>query len=181
MRSFTAVFAFCTVVFLAGCHDDSTRLYVTAPFNEETELADVNAVWRDTGEERNFAESSRLDEPQVRFQYKVDLRNRLEHGLYVRLGGFQLVDDAGLSLGKADDSVKCVLAPGTTEAVLEGGVWVPKRSAKKVAGFRLRRFGVPLSERGRAMYREWLLQRRPEEGDAIDAELAGYAATPPCR
>lgn len=164
-----------------GCRGDSNGVYVSAPFNEKTELAELSAVWRNTGEERTFADASRLDEPQVRFQYKVDARNRLEDQLYLRLGGFELVDEDGLSIGNAGEEVKCVLGAGKTEALLEGSVWVAKRSTGQVAGFRLDRFGVPLSDRGRAMYREWLLQSRPEEGGAIDAELARYASAPPCR
>jgi len=173
--------ALSTLILLAGCWRDSNRVYVTAPFNQETELADLSATWQNTGEERSFAGSSRLDEAEVRFQYKVDVRNRLEHKLYLELGKFELLDDDRLALASADEAVKCVLGGGNTEAVLEGSLWVPKRSAKKVTGFRLERFGVPLSDRGRAMYREWLLQSRPEEAAAIDAELAGYAAAPPCR
>jgi hypothetical protein len=174
-----SLFVLFSAMFVAGCWRDSTRLYVTAPFNEETELAEIRAVWRNTGEERNFNESSRLDE--VRFQYKVDVHSRLEHRIYLQLGGFELLDDDRLSLGRSDESVKCVLGPGDTEAVLEGSVWVPKRSVKRVASFRLDRFGVPLSNPGRAMYREWLLQNRPGEDAAIDSEMARYAAAPACR
>jgi hypothetical protein len=174
------IFILSALILLVGCPGDATRVYVTAPFNEETELAEVRAVWRNTGEERAFAEASRLAEAQVRFQYKVDVRNLLEHALYLRLGSFELVDDDRLSLAKADDQVQCVLGAGKSEALLEGAIWVPKRWAKKVTGFRLDRFGVPLSDRGRAMYRQWLLQSRPEDAAVIDAELARYAAAPPC-
>jgi len=38
----------------------------------------------------------------------------------------------------------------------------------------LGRADVPLNERGRALYREWLLERRPEQRAAIDAEIAAY-------
>lgn len=168
-------------IVLGGCWRDSNGVYVTAPFNEATELAELHAVWRNTGEERAFADASRLDEAQVRFQYRVDVHNHLEERLYLQLGKFELLDDARLSLGSADDGIRCVLAAGKIEGLLEGSVWVAKGSAEKVGGFRLDRFGVPLSERGRAMYREWLLQSRPEEGGAIDAELAVYASAPPCR
>jgi hypothetical protein len=137
-------------------------------------------VWRNTGEERTFALASRLDETEVRFQYRVDVHNRLDAKLYLQLGKLELLDDDRLSLGSAADEVKCTLGPGKTEALLQGSVWVTKRSAAKVTGFRVYHFGVPLSDRGRAMYREWLLQGRPEEGAAIDAELARYASAPPC-
>jgi len=39
---------------------------------------------------------------------------------------------------------------------------------------------VPLSERGRAFYREFLLRQRPDAAAQIDAELAAYASAPPC-
>jgi len=166
---------------LSGCWRDADGVYVAAPFNERTKLAQVEAVWRNTGEERAFADATRLDEPQVRFQYQVDVENRLEDRLYLHLGKLELLDDERLSLGTASEEVTCVLDTGKTESLLEGNVWVAKRSAKKVSGFRLERFGVPLSERGRAMYREWLLQSRPGEERAIDAELTEYANAPPCR
>lgn len=167
-------------ILASGCWGNSNGVYLTAPFNQETELAQVSAVWRDTGEERSFADASRLEEPQVRFQYRVDVDNLLHDKLYVQLGKLELLDDDGLSLGAAREEVRCVLGPGKKEGILKGSVWVSKGAARKVDGFGLDRFGVPLSERGRAMYREWLLQGRPEDGPAIDAEIAGYASAPAC-
>ena len=166
---------------LCGCWRDSDGVYVTAPFNDQTKLAEIEAVWRNTGEERAFADATRLAEPEVRFQYRVDVVNRLEDRLYVRIGNLELVDADSLSLGSAAEKINCVLDAGKTEALLDGSVWIPKRAAKKVADFRLERYGVPLSERGRAMYREWLLQTRPGEEAEIDADLTRYANTSPCR
>jgi hypothetical protein len=175
-----SVLAVSGLLVLAGCWGDSSGVYVTAPFNEKTELAEVSAVWKNTGEERVFAEASRLDEAQVRFQYRVDVENRLDDKLYLDLGKLELLDEEGLSLGGDTTEVKCVLGAGRSEAVLQGNVWVDKRLAKTVEGFRVDRFGVPLSDRGRAMYREWLLQGRPGEAAKIDAELAVYAGAPAC-
>lgn len=174
------VVAFSSLLLVAGCWRDSNGVYVTAPFNEKTKLAEVSAVWRNTGETRAFAEATRLDEEEVRFQYRVDVENRLEDKLYLRVGKLELLDENGLSLGDATEEVKCVLGAGESQALLKGSVWVPKRSAAMVESFGIDEFGVPLSDRGRAMYREWLLQGRPGEGEAIDAELAAYAAAPGC-
>lgn len=177
----TGFVAVSSAILLAGCWGDSDGMYVTAPFNHETELAELSATWQESDEERAFAEGSRLERPQVRFQYRVDVHNLLDDKLYLQLGKLELLDDSRLSMGAATEEVRCVLGAGKKEAILEGSVWVPKDSARKVKAFRVDRLGVPLSERGRAMYREWLLQGRPEDGAAIDAEIVAYAAAPPCR
>jgi hypothetical protein len=165
---------------LAGCSRRSDEIRLTAPFNEETEVGEVTAVWRASGEERTFAGGARLKEPQVELRYRVDVRNRLEDPLFVRLGSFELLDEDGLALGDDRKSVECASRPGLNAATLSGSVWVAKRDAQRIRAFRVRHFAVPLSERGRALYREYLLERRPGEEAKIDAELNGYAAAPPC-
>lgn len=165
---------------LVACSSDGDAVKLVAPFNERTVLGEVTAVWKSTGEERGFAAGARLKEPQARLRYRADVRNRLGDKLFIRLGTFQLVDDAGLEIGSDSASVECTLATGASQAVLAGDVWVPKQAVGKVRGFHLEHFAVPLNDRGRALYREWLLQGRPADTAAIDAEIARYAAAPPC-
>ncbi len=165
---------------LIGCSHDDDGVTLRAPFNDATKLARVTAVWSATKETRTFAEASKLKEPEVRFQYRVDIDNDLQDRLYVKLDGFELVDEKGLALGRDAATTVCTLNPGRTESILSGGVWLPQRTADAVRNFRVGHFAVPLSARGLGMYREWLLQSRPDQTAAIDAELAVYAAAPPC-
>jgi len=164
----------------AGCSRDHNAIALTAPFNESTKIGEVTATWENAGDERSFADAARLAEPEVRFRFRVDARNKLDDPLFVRLGSFQLVDAAGLTLGTATGEVVCALGAGTTEGVLSGDVWVRKKAANNVGGFRVSHFAVPLSERGRSLYREWLLQGRTQDAAQIDAEIARYASAPPC-
>ena len=168
------------MVLVAGCSRDRNAVMLTAPFNDSTKIGQLTAVWEDAGDERAFAGGTRLAEPEVRFRFRVDAQNRLGDRLFVRLGNFQLVDATGLGLAAADASIACALSAGTTEGVLSGDVWVPKRTAKNVAGFRISHFAVPLSDRGRSLYREWLLQGRAQDAAQIDSEIGRYAAAPPC-
>ncbi len=163
-----------------ACSRDRSTVVVTAPFNDSTKIGELTAVWNDSGEERAFANAQRLDTPEVRFRFRVDARNRLDDGMFVRLGNFQLVDRSGLTIAASDQRAECILNAGTTEGVLSGEVWVPKTAVNDVAGFRVAQFGVPLSERGRSLYREWLLQERAHEPAQADAEIAGYLAAPAC-
>ena len=168
------------VALLLACSGDPNRVVLAAPFDARAKLAEVTAVWTNTGEERTFAEAARVEEREVRFQYRVNARNRMQDRLYVRLGGFQLAAADGLVLGQDRAGIECTLDTGTTEGVLTGSVWLPKSKVEKVRRFRVSHFAVPLNERGRALYREWLLKKRPEQRAAIDAEIAAYTAAPPC-
>lgn len=168
------------VALLLACSGDPNRVVLTAPFDAYAKLAEITGVWTNTGEERAFAEATRLKESEVRFQYRLNARNRMQDRLYVRLGGVQLVGGDGFPLGQDTAGIECTLDAGTTEGVLTGSVWLPKSKAKKVRGFRVSHFAVPLNERGRALYREWLLKHRPDQRAAIDAEITAYAAAPPC-
>ena len=164
---------------LASCsHDDTIKL--AAPFNENTIVGEVSAVWNNTAEERGFAGGDRLKEPEVRFRYRLDVRNKLGDKLFVRLGGFELVGENALPLGSDQASVQCVLGTGATPAILEGDAWIPKRIAGSVKAFQVSHLAVPLSDRGRALYREWLLQGRPGAAAEVDAEIGRYAAAPAC-
>lgn len=165
---------------LCSCSRDGGGVALTAPFNDETKIGVVTAVWQGTGEERSFAGGGRLKEPEVRFQYRVDVNSRMDHSMFVRLGGFQLLSKAGLALGADETSVECTVGSSGAKGVLSGSVWIAKSATDRVDGFTLRHFALPLNDRGRALYREFLLERRPGEAQAIDAEIAGYAAARGC-
>jgi hypothetical protein len=164
----------------AGCSRDGNKVILTPPFNDGTKIGEVSAQWENTGEERAFADGRKLDMPEVRFQYRVNVRNRLQDKVFVRLGGFRLVNEAGSEMGKSAARIECVLSVGDTPGLLRGDVWVPARGVRDVSGFGVTHFAVPLSERGRALYREWALQGRKSDAAAVDAEIGAYAAAPAC-
>jgi hypothetical protein len=166
---------------LAACSHGDEGVELTAPFNAETEVADVTAIWTNTGQERTPPAENALKAPEVRFRYRVDVRNRLKGRLFVHLANFRLMDGRGEEISRDTQSAECTVGPGTTEGVLDGALWVPKAAFGEAKEFRVDHFSVPLSVRGRALYRQYLLERRPGETAAIDAELARYAAAPPCK
>jgi hypothetical protein len=165
---------------LAGCGRNRNTVRLVAPFDQDVTLGEVTATWDKSGEERAFAGGTRLREPEVRFQYRLDVRNRLGDKLFVRLARFQLVGPNGLGLATDPASVECTLSAGNARAILSGEVWIPKSKAEQARGFQVMHFAVPLNERGRALYREWLLQGRPQRSGDVDSEIARYAAAPPC-
>jgi hypothetical protein len=168
------------LLLVGACARGGDGQALMTPFDTEKAVGAVTAVWRPSGEERGFDAATRLNEPEVGFRYRLDARSDLDDKLFVRLEAFALVDADGLALGTDDASVGCTLAPGRTEGVLAGTVWVPKSAVQHVDGFRVRRLVVPLGERGRALYREWALEGRPGDAAAIDGEIASYAAAAPC-
>ena len=145
-----------------------------APFSDDTVVGELTATWSDSGEERPRAGTT---DRERKVTFRVDAVNYLSDGLALRLRDFRL-----LAGGAAIDTAAvadCTLAPGATPRVLAGSVWVAASQARAIGGFQVERLAVPLSERGRAFYREFLLLQRPDAA-AIDAELAAYAAEPPC-
>jgi hypothetical protein len=162
-----------------GCRRSPDGLPLTAP-GDDARLGTVSATWQATKDERGFANAVRLDQPQVRFRYRVDVHNARDEKLFVRLDRFELVDEAGTTVAAADDTVECTLGAGTAEGTLAGDVWVRKRDAERVRDFRIRRFAAALGDKARVKYRTWLLQGRPGEDAAIDQEIARQAAAKPC-
>jgi hypothetical protein len=162
-------FAFIGLLWIAltvGCQRGPSALYITAPFNEETRLARVDATWQ-------VAEGGQA-------KYSVQVENSLADRLYVRLEGFSLTGAHGKALAQAVGQGACVLARGQKATVIAGDLLLPAEAAGHIDGFDVKRFGVPLSERGRAIYREFLLQSQKFSGAEVDAELAGYQNAPPC-
>ena len=168
------------LIALSGCSRDTHTMPLAAPFDARTTLGEVHATWKNSGEERAFAQAVRLKEPEVRFQYRVDVDNRSGDKLFVRLGDFQLLGPDGLEVGKDTVRIDCTLAAGKAPGVLAGEVWVPRAHADKIGGFRATAFAVPLGERGRTRYRDWLLRGQPDNTAEVDAELARYAAATEC-
>jgi len=162
-----------------GCRRDEGAVLLAPPYADD-KIGDVSAVWSDTGEERAFAEGRRLDGPEVRFRYRVDVRNRLEEKVFLRLEEFNLIAADGVAIAKDPARVECALNAGRTTGVLSGEIWVPKRRVQEVRSFRIGHLSVPLGDRARAAYREWLLKGRPGATTEVDAEIGRYAAVPAC-
>lgn len=163
-----------------ACGRNGTKVMLSPPFNERTKIGEVTARWEITSEQREFAEGRKLDEPQVRVRYRVDVRNDLGDKMFLRLGEFRVMSETGRELARAGDRIECILAVGDSKGVLAGDLWVTKRASSAVHGFRISHFSLPLSERGRALYREWALQGRKADGAAVDAEIAAYARAAAC-
>lgn len=164
----------------ARCSPPGTTSPLTAAFDDGRRVGSTTAVWERTGDERGFAGGARLAEPEIRFRYRVDVTNRTDDKVFVRLSDVALTTDNGLPL--VTDSVRreCVLGPGDTPGVLTGEIWVPKGKVDTVAGLNLSRFAAPLGERDLPPYRAWLLQGRPGNEAAVNTEIAAQAAAPPC-
>jgi hypothetical protein len=163
----------------SGC-SDKNKVILTPPFDGHAKIGEVTASWQTTGEERAFAEGRKLETPEVRFQYRIDVRNRLEDKMFVRLSEFRLMNAGGGELAKDVRRVDCILSVGDSSGVIRGEVWVAKDAADDISGFGITHFSVPLGEIGRGHYREWALQGRTGDAATVDAEIAGYAAAPAC-
>lgn len=162
----------------AGCQSEDSERHLVAPFESQTKVAELNAVWTRTGETRPAEGDPAASE--LRLRYRLMGRNLLQEGLYVRLSEFQFIDERGRTVAKDAASAECVLRGRSSAQLMEGSVWLPSTGADKVTSFRVESFAVPLSDRGRALYREWRLQREPLNAARIDAEIARYASVPEC-
>ena len=159
----------------AGCARSESTVELMAPFSDDTEVGQLSAKWIPSGAERTHAGVTERE-----LIVRVDAVNRLADRLYLRVRGLRLIGPSG-PLPAGDAGTECALAPGVTRAVLSGRVWVAEAETDAIRGFQVDRLAVPLSQRGRAFYREFLLSQRPAAAAAIDAELDAYAAAPPCR
>ena len=160
----------------AGCKRSSGSIDLMPPFSDDTVVGQLTATWVDTGRERTSdTQGSRQHQVSVR----IDARNRLSDPLYIRLRNLRLIATGG-PVAAPEATAACTLAPGITTGVVKGRVWLPASEADSVRSFEIDHVAVPLSERGRAFYREFLLRQRPNDAAAIDAELAAFAAAPAC-
>ena len=145
-----------------------------AAFSDDTVVGELTASWQDGGEERQSGEVK-----ERRLSYRVDAHNRLSDAVYVRLHEFRLLGrDGAVAI---DATVECALPPGSTSGLLHGSMWLPSSQVAGIRGMRVDQFAVPLSQLGRAFYREFLLQQRSDDAAAIDAEIAAYMAAPRCK
>ncbi len=157
----------------AGCTRSSGRIELLAAFSDDTVVGELGATWSDASPPDRSAQTGR----QV--HVRVQASNHLADRLYVELRAFRLVtaDGNAVVVGNA----ACALAPQASGVVLEGDAWLPGGAGNPVRGFRVDPLAVPLSDRGVAFYREFLLAQRPGAAADIDRVLAAYAAAPPCR
>lgn len=160
----------------AGCAHSGGSLELLAPFSDDSVVGEITATWSAGGATRDVGSPVRT-ERQVEF--RVEALNLLSDRLYVALHHFRLMTADGATAESAA-SVECTLAAGERTAVLTGSLWIGG-SAAAIREFRVDHLAVPLSERGRAFYREFLLRQRPDAMAAIDAELAADAAAASCR
>jgi len=154
-----------------GCHRGSQALFVTAPFNDETRIAKVTAQWQ-------IAPATPGDGETVHVEVRVE--NQLADRLYVKLEGLELVDARGAAVVSSDAARACVLGGQETANVLSLDLRLARGSGERVSGFGVERFGAPLSERGRGIYREFLIQTEGRTPEEADAELNRYSAAGPC-
>jgi len=154
---------------LAACARSEQTVDLIAAFSNDSRLGTIAAHWEGTGAERGGRRALR---------YRLDVDNKLAEGLFVRLSGFRLtgVDE----LAPDGIAVACIAPPGRTADVLAGLLWLDEQQWGDIDGFEVERFALPLSERGRAFYREFKLRQLPGQAAAIDAEIAAAAAAPPC-
>ena len=145
---------------------------VTAPFNEETTIATVMASWE------TQPAAAGASEENVHFVARVS--NRLADRLYVRLDNFELTDASGAPVVSSPLRRGCIVAANADSVVLSGDLRLRRGSAARIAGFRVERFGVPLSERGRSIYREFLLQSEKFTAAQVDGEIQGYLNAESC-
>jgi hypothetical protein len=158
---------------LAGCTRSEQTIDLMAAFSDDTIVGHLEASWH-TAEERtgeNVAERA--------VTVRVDAVNLLADRLYLRLGGLRLIGPNGpIALDQAPPA--CAVPARGTRTVLHATAWVPAEDASGIRGLEVEQLAVPLSERGRAFYREFLLRKRGGPVSTIDAELDTYAAAPPC-
>jgi hypothetical protein len=165
------------VLLCAGCTRSQGTIELLAPFSDDTVVGQITASWHAVGDARG-GEAAGADVREVAFH--IDATNRLSEPLYLRLRDFRLVAGDGTAAASSA-TAGCALPPGTTPGVLSGTLSMPAAQASSIRGFRLDHFALPLSERGRAFYREFLLEQRPDQAAAIDTELAVYVSAPACR
>ena len=163
-------------LFVCGCARSGGTVDLMPPFSDDTVVGQLSVRWTDSGETRA---TGGADGTRRRVEFRIQAENLLSDRLYLRIRELRLIARDGTAV-TGDADAACALAPRATAVILTGSVWVPSADANAIRGFRVDPLAVPLSERGRAFYREFLLRQRPDAAAQIDAELAAYASAPPC-
>lgn len=158
----------------AGCTRSQQTIDLKAAFSDDTIVGRLEATWSAAQGERTEGHVA-----QRAVTVRVDAVNLLADRLYLRLGGLRLI---GPHDATALDELhrECAIPAHATSTVLQATAWLPAADASAIRGIAVAQLAVPLSERGRAFYREFLLRQRGGPAAAIDAELDRYAAAPPC-
>lgn len=157
----------------AGCTRSEQTIDLKAAFSDDTIVGRLAATWH-PAEERT---SGTVAERAV--TVRVDAVNLLADRLYLRLDGLRLIGPNGPT-GLDQAHSECAVPANGRSTVLQVTAWVPAAQASGIRGIAIEQLAVPLSERGRAFYREFLLRKRGGPVATIDAELDTYAAAPPC-
>jgi hypothetical protein len=160
----------------AACSRSSDTIELKPAFSDQTVVGELTASWRPDGESRVAAGDGGTEQ---RVAFRIDAHNRLSEPIYLRLHDVGLIAPGASPAAGAP--FECTLRPGTTAAIVQGTAWIASGLVADIRGVRVDAFTVPLSERGRAFYREFLLRQRPGDAEAIDAEIAVYAAAPRCQ
>jgi hypothetical protein len=158
----------------AACTRSNRPIELKPAFSDDTVVGELRPSWSVTNDARGSG-----DALERRVVVRVDAVNNLSDPLYVRLTKVRLIGPNGPTRVE-DASVTCALASGETTALLQGSAWVPATDIDRLRALQVDQFTVPLSERGRAFYREFLLLQRPSDASSIDAEIATYATAPTC-
>jgi hypothetical protein len=162
------------VLICAACTRSNRPIELKPAFSDDTVVGELRPSWSVTSDERGNGNGL-----ERRVAVRVDAVNQLSDKLYVRLTKLRLVGPNG-PIRIDDATVACALASGETPALLQGSSWIPTADIDRLRALQVDQFTVPLSQRGRAFYREFLLMQRPSDSVAIDAEIATYAAAPAC-
>ena len=156
-----------------GCTRSEQTIDLKAAFSDDTIVGHLQATWTAA------AERGRGDVAERAVTVRVDAVNLLADRLYLHVAGLRLIGPNGpIDLGQAHS--ECAVPANGTSTVLQATAWVPATQASDIRGIEVEHLAVPLSARGRAFYREFLLRKRGGPVTAIDSELATYAAAPPC-
>jgi hypothetical protein len=155
-----------SLALVAGCSRSEQTIELKAAFSDDTVVGRLGASWRPAAEPRAL-------------DVRIEAVNELADRLYVRIQNVRLIGpDGPIAIPDADS--QCTLPAKGKHALIETRARIPVDAAS-IRDIQVDQLAVPLSERGRAFYREFLLRKRGGPVREIDAELDAFAAAPPCR
>jgi hypothetical protein len=157
----------------AGCARSEQTIDLKAAFSDDTIVGHLRATWSAAQERTPGGGAQRA------VTVRIAAVNLLADRLYLRVRGLRLIGP-NEPIGLGPPPTACTLPAHGTSTVLQTTASVPAAAAAAIRGVDVEPLAIPLSERGRAFYREFLLRKRGGPVTAIDAELDAYAAAPPC-